>query len=89
MDEEQLAPLPRHELDMVPPEMSQLFRDIIKYRVDPAGDYYGITVDQLVKQIQKITKYFGCYFLFLYIESDALYFVPFNILTCLSFQTAR
>lgn len=54
MDEEQLAPLPQHELDMVPPEMSQLFRDIIKYRVDPAGDYYGITVDQLVKQIQAL-----------------------------------
>lgn len=54
MDEEQLAPLPCHELEMVPPEMAQLFRDIIKYRVDPAGDYYGITVDQIVKQVQAL-----------------------------------
>ena len=54
MSEEQLAPLPRHELEMVPPDMAQIFRDIIKYRVDPEGDYYGIKVDQIVQQIQAL-----------------------------------
>ena len=54
MDEEQLAPLPRHELEMVPPEMAQIFRDIIKYRVDPTGTYYNVRVEQIVEQIQAL-----------------------------------
>ena len=53
MDED-LAPLPRHELEMVPPEMAQLFRDIIKYRVDPEGEYYGIGVEQIFEQIRAL-----------------------------------
>jgi hypothetical protein len=54
MSEEQLAPLPRHELEMVTPEMAQLFRDIIKYRVDPEGSYYGVAVDSIVEQIRAL-----------------------------------
>ena len=54
MDEEQLAPLPRHELEMVPPEMAQIFRDIIKYRVDPSGTYYDVRVEQIVEQIRAL-----------------------------------
>jgi len=54
MDDEQLAPLPRHELEMVPPEMAQIFKDIIKYRVDPEGSYYGINIDQIVNQIRAL-----------------------------------
>lgn len=46
-EQEELAPLPQHVLDMVPVEIHQLFRDILKYRVDPDGEYYGITLDQL------------------------------------------
>jgi hypothetical protein len=54
MSEEHLAPLLRHELDMVPPEMTQIFRDIIKYRVDPAGYYYKIDIDQIVNQLRAL-----------------------------------
>jgi hypothetical protein len=46
-DQEDLAPVTQHELDMVPPELHKLFRDILKYRVDPSGTYYGITLEQL------------------------------------------
>ena len=42
-EKQEQAPLPQHELDMVPPELAQRFRDLIKYRVDPAGDYYGLS----------------------------------------------
>jgi hypothetical protein len=54
MDDEQLTPLPRHELEMVPPEMAQIFRDIIKYRVDPEGSYYGVGVEQIFEQIRAL-----------------------------------
>jgi hypothetical protein len=46
-----LAPLPRHALDMIPSDMRQLFDNILKYRVDPSGDYYGITADILNQSI--------------------------------------
>ena len=52
--EQQLAPLPQHELDMVPPELAELFRDLIKYRVDPAGDYYGLSLEVLTEKIQAL-----------------------------------
>ena len=52
--EQQLAPLPQHELDMVPPELAELFRDLIKYRVDPAGDYYGLSLQVLTEKIQAL-----------------------------------
>lgn len=54
-DEQELAPLPRHELEMVPPDMAQLFRDIIKYRVDPGNNYYGVTEELLLHQIKNLT----------------------------------
>ena len=52
--EQQLAPLPQHELDMVPLELAELFRDLIKYRVDPAGDYYGLSLQVLTEKIQAL-----------------------------------
>jgi hypothetical protein len=55
-DDEILAPLPQSELDMVPEDLKQLFRDIIKFRVDPASEYYGITLDALTQRIQDIAQ---------------------------------
>lgn len=54
MEEEELAPLPRHELDMVTPEIAKLFRDILCYRVDPAGQYYNITRDHLIQKLHNL-----------------------------------
>lgn len=53
-DLEELAPLPRHPLDMVIPEIRKIFDDILKYRVDPHNDYYGVTVDSIVQQLNNI-----------------------------------
>ena len=55
-DEEQLAPLPQHVLDMVPPDIHKLFRDILKYRVDAAGEYYGVTADTLIQSIHGLKQ---------------------------------
>jgi hypothetical protein len=55
-DDEELAPLPLHVLDMVPAEISKLFQDILKYRVDPDGNYYGINVDSLHAAINNLKK---------------------------------
>lgn len=51
---EELAPLPRHVLDMVTPEIRKIFDDIIKYRVDPASQYYGVTLDSIIQQLKDI-----------------------------------
>ena len=54
MEDEELAPLPRHVLDMVPPDVSKVFYDILKYRVDPSGQYYGITEHELLQSVRDL-----------------------------------
>ena len=55
MDEEQYSPpLEKHVLDMVVPEIRKLFDDILKYRVDPEGVYYGITLEKLQQQLAAV-----------------------------------
>jgi hypothetical protein len=53
-EEQELPPLEKHVLDMVVPEIRKLFDDILKYRVDPAGLYYGITQQTLMQQIAEL-----------------------------------
>ena len=47
------APEP-HEFDLLPPEVRDIFYDIIKYRVDPAGDYYGMSLAALTEKIRTL-----------------------------------
>lgn len=57
MDQEESESLPppdAHVLDMVVPEIKKLFNDILKYRVDPEGLYYGITQQTLMQQIAEL-----------------------------------
>lgn len=54
--EEELAPLGRHEFDMVPTEIQQIFKDILKYRVDSAGEYYNVTLQTLIEQLKDLQK---------------------------------
>jgi len=57
MDQEEFESLPvpdRHVLDMVVPEIRKLFDDILKYRVDPDGSYYGVTQQTLAQQIAEL-----------------------------------
>ena len=53
--EQELAPpMPRSIFEMVPPDVRQLFEDILKYRVDPSGAYYGITLEHAVNQLKHL-----------------------------------
>jgi len=45
------APPEPHVLDQVVPEIREIFDNILKYRVDPAGSTYGITLQTLHEQI--------------------------------------
>ena len=52
--DQESAPLPRHQFDMVPTPVRQIFEDILKYRVDPSGNCYGVELDTLVNQLQAL-----------------------------------
>jgi hypothetical protein len=45
------APPEPHVLDQVVPEIRDIFDNILKYRVDPAGSIYGITLATLNQQL--------------------------------------
>jgi len=55
-DDEELAPLPLHAFDMVPAEVSTLFHDILKYCIDPDGNYYNVNADVLHAAIKNLRK---------------------------------
>lgn len=46
------VPLEIHELDMVTDPIKSIFRDILKWRVDPDGHYHGTSIDYIVDQIK-------------------------------------
>lgn len=46
------APPPPHVLDQTTSAIRQLFDDILKYRVDPDGHYYGTNIDYIMNQIK-------------------------------------
>jgi len=52
--DQELAPLPRHQFDMVPPSVRQIFEDVLKYRVDPSGCRYGVKLNSIVDQLQAL-----------------------------------
>lgn len=55
-EQEELAPLPRSKYDMVPAEISEIFDDILKWRVDPWGHYYGANIDGIVAKLHKLNN---------------------------------
>ena len=54
MDDEDYTPPTGNEFDLLPAEVRDIFYDIIKYRVDPAGDYYGMNFDALSAKIRAL-----------------------------------
>jgi hypothetical protein len=54
MDDEEYTPPSGHEFDLLPAEVRDIFYDMIKYRVDPAGDYYGMNFDALSAKIRAL-----------------------------------
>lgn len=55
-EQEELAPLPRGPFDMVPDNVKELFENIIKFRVDPSGTYYGITAAAVHTMLNNIQQ---------------------------------
>ena len=45
-------PLEIPEFDMVTDPIKNIFRDILKWRVDPGGHYYGTSIDYIMDQIK-------------------------------------
>ena len=54
MDEEDYTPPEQHEFDLLPPKVKEILYDIVKYRVDPAGDYYNMNFDALSAKIRAL-----------------------------------
>jgi hypothetical protein len=55
--QESVKPLPPiGPYDNIPPEVKDIFDDVLKYRVDSEGDYYGVTKDVLFKKIEENNK---------------------------------
>ena len=46
------VPLDVHELDMVTDPIKSIFRDILKWRVDPNGYYYDTSIDYIIDQLK-------------------------------------
>ena len=45
-----------HLLSNIPPEVYSLFEEILHYRVDPGGIYYGVTKDLLKQRIDELSQ---------------------------------
>ena len=46
---------PTTVFDTAPQEIKDIFNNILKYRVDPSGTYYNITLEKLQQQISELT----------------------------------
>lgn len=49
-----IQPAPRGPFDAIPPDMYDLFLNLMNYRVDPAGEIYGITKDNILQDIDML-----------------------------------
>jgi lipopolysaccharide biosynthesis glycosyltransferase len=48
------APEPvKHPFESLPPQITNLFQNILRYRVDPAGDWYGEDYEKIIKLLVK------------------------------------
>jgi len=45
---------PPGPFDHIPPEIETVFKKILKYRVDPSGEIYNTTVDNVIKDIKML-----------------------------------
>lgn len=54
MDDKELESQGPPESAGVPPEIKEIFSDIMRYRVDPRGDYYNINTDAILSKIHAL-----------------------------------
>ena len=47
-------PRPPGPFDHIPPEIESVFKNILKYRVDPSGEVYGQNVDDIIEDIKML-----------------------------------
>ena len=49
------APEPvKHPFESLPPQVASLFHNILRYRVDPAGDWYGEDYEKIIKEVKML-----------------------------------
>jgi lipopolysaccharide biosynthesis glycosyltransferase len=49
------APEPiKHPFENLPPQLTSLFHNILRYRVDPAGDWYGEDYEKIIKEVKML-----------------------------------
>ena len=49
------APEPvKHPFENLPPQVTNLFHNILRYRVDPAGDWYGEDYEKIIKEVKML-----------------------------------
>lgn len=49
-----VAPKQDGPFDRIPPDINSVFSKILKYRVDPIGEVYGITIDEVIEDIKML-----------------------------------
>jgi len=49
-----VAPLPQGPFDFIAPEISNLFQNVLKYRVDPQNEIYKIQKEDLLKNVESV-----------------------------------
>lgn len=47
---------PKKPFDHIPPEIEKVFKDVLKYRVDPAGEVYNVSYDNIIEEIKMLNN---------------------------------
>jgi hypothetical protein len=54
LEKSKISPPVAGPFDFIPPEIESVFKKILKYRVDPANEVYGVTVDEVIEEIKML-----------------------------------
>lgn len=54
-NQEESSTTPVTYYDRLPDSVKLVFDDILKYKVDPSGTYYNVTLDHIIKSLQQLT----------------------------------
>jgi hypothetical protein len=54
LEKSKIPPIPPGPFDHVPPEIKSVFKKILKYRVDPSGEVYGVQVNEVIEDIKML-----------------------------------
>ena len=54
LEKSKIPPIPAGPFDHIPPEIKSVFKKILKYRVDPSGEVYGVQVNEIIEDIKML-----------------------------------